>query len=103
MKITMTSFAKQQIRETARYIYKQYGQRSKDNFLDSLSDTKRLLETNPYIGPIEPSLSDLPSHYRSIVVGRLNKMIYRILDVRIEVSDFWDVRRDPALLANQLK
>ena len=30
-------------------------------------------------------------------------MIYRILDDCIEISDFWDVRRDPNTLADQLK
>ena len=103
MKITMTGFAKQQIRETTRYIYTEFGKKSKDDFLIKLNQTKKLLETNPCLGPIEPLLSDLPSNYRSIVIGSLNKMIYRILDDCIEISDFWDVRRDPNTLAGQLK
>ena len=32
MKTTMTCFAKQQIRETTRYICKEFGKKSKDNF-----------------------------------------------------------------------
>ena len=31
------------------------------------------------------------------------KLIYCIKDDHIEVADFWDVRRDPGTLANQLK
>ena len=99
----MTGFAKQQIRETAKYIYTEFGKKSKDDFFFKLNQTRKLLETNPCLGPIEPSLSDLSSNYRSIVVGHLNKMIYRVLDNCIEISDFWDVRRDPNTLAGQLK
>lgn len=103
MKITMTGFAKQQIRETAKYIYTEFGKNSKDTFILKLNQTKRLLETNPCIGPVEPLLSDLPSNYRSIVVGHLNKLIYRVLDDCIEISDLWDVRRNPNILTDQLK
>ena len=99
----MTGFAKQQIRETASYIYTEFGKMSKDSFILELNQTKQLLETNPFLGPVETLLSDLPSNYRSILVGHLNKMIYRILEDHIEISDLWDVRRDPNKLVSQLK
>ena len=60
----MTGFAKQQIRETTKYIYTEFGKDSKDDFINKLNQTKKLLETNPCLGPIEPLLSDLPSNYR---------------------------------------
>jgi len=99
----MTGFAKQQIRETAKYIYAEFGKKSKDSFILKVNQTKHLLETNPCLGPVEPLLSDIPSNYRSIVVGHLNKLIYRILDDHIEISDIWDVRRDPIILVEQHK
>ena len=102
MKTTMTCFAKQQIRETTIYIYKDFGKKSKDNFISKLKQTRLLLETNPCLGSIEPLLSGLPSEYRSIVVGHLNKTVYRILDNCIEICDFWDVRRDPNSLTDNL-
>ena len=49
MKITMTGFAKQQIRETTRYIYTEFGKKSKDDFLIKLNQTKKLLEENPFL------------------------------------------------------
>jgi hypothetical protein len=39
----------------------------------------------------------------SIVVNRLNKIVYRIVDDLIEIADFWDVRREPESLAKQVK
>ena len=40
--------------------------------------------------------------YRSYVMNHLNKIIYWIAENQIEVVDFWDVRRDPMTLKNQI-
>jgi ABC-type methionine transport system permease subunit len=32
-----------------------------------------------------------------------NKIVYRITDDRIEIVDFWDVRKEPAALADSVK
>ena len=63
--------------------------------------TERLLEWNPNLGPAEPYLADAPVLYRSIVVNRLNKIIYWINDDVIEIVDFWDTRREPTAQAEQ--
>ena len=73
MKTTMTCFAKQQIRETTIYIYKEFGKKSKDNFISKLKQTRLLLETNPCLGSIEPLLSGLPSEYRKHSSGALEQ------------------------------
>ena len=41
--------------------------------------------------------------YRSIVVNRLNKIVYWINDDVIEIVDFWDTRREPVAQAKQVK
>lgn len=102
MKVTMTGFARQQLRETANYIAKEFGEKPRESFMQKVLETKQLLETNPYSGAIEPLLSDLPTTYRSVVVTRLSKMVYRIIDDRIEIAAFWDCRREPRSLANQV-
>ena len=103
MKVMMTDFAKQQIRKTAKYINKEFGKTSKDDFLLKVKQTKQLLATNPYLGPKEPLLANRASAYHSVVVTHLNKMIYRILDDYIEIADFWDTRREPKKQAEQVK
>ena len=55
------------------------------------------------IGIVEPLLADRPVMYRSYVVNRLNKIVYRIVDDYIEIAAFWDVRRDPGVLASQVR
>ena len=99
----MTGFARQQIRETARYIHMSFGKKYSDNFMRKVRQTKQLLAENLNLGPIEPLLTHLPTTYRSIVVNHLTKMVYRILDDHIEIVDFWDVRREPDKLVEQVK
>ena len=103
MKVMMTDFAKNQIRKTARYINKEFGRQSKDKFLLEVRQTKCLLETNPFLGSIEPLLADRPTTYYSIVVNHLSKMVYRIMDDYLEVADFWDTRRELEKQAGQTK
>ena len=103
MKVMMTDFARQQVRKTAKYINKEFGKTSKDDFLLKVKHTKQLLESNPYLGPKEPLLANRASAYRSVVINHLNKMVYRILEEHIEIVDFWDTRREPKKQAEQVK
>ena len=103
MKVTITGFAKQQIRETARYINKEFGRRYRDNFMRKVLEVRQYLALNPNMGPVEPLLSDCSKVYRSVVIAKLNKMVYYIADDQIVVVDFWDVRREPEALAAQVK
>jgi len=103
MKVYFSEKTERRIDATAEYIKDEFGCNAEHNFKRKICDTVRLLRRNPYLGPIEPLLSDLPEAYRSIVVGSLNKMVYHIVDDRIEVSDFWDCRREPETQAKQVK
>ena len=88
---------------TVDYIASEYGEMAKEKFMCKVDEVGVLLADNPYLGPVEPLLSDLPSGYRSVVVAKLNKIVYRINNNRIEIADFWDCRREPDTLAGQLK
>ena len=66
MKVRWNKQSKEQLRETARYIRLTFGQKVKDEFMQEVRHTNDLLAGNPYIGPTEAFLADLPAHYRSI-------------------------------------
>lgn len=87
---------------TAKYIKNVFGEKAREDFLQEVKRTDSLLGNNPYLGPMEPLLSDLPSEYRSIVVRHHNKIVYRIVDDHIEVIAFWDTRREPKTQVQQL-
>lgn len=103
MKVQTSDFALQRIHETASYIQREFGKQYRGDFMQKVREAKRLLTANPHLGPIEPMLVDRATTYRSVVVARQNKMVYRITDDRIEIVDFWDVRREPKELAKGIE
>ena len=102
MKVIWIPFAQNEVRKTARYINKEFGKESRDQFINEVRSVSRLLGENPNLGKPEPLLADYTKLYRSYVMNHLNKIIYWIAENRIEVVDFWDVRRDPMTLKNQI-
>lgn len=103
MKVVWMSLPKRQVREVAKYIRKEFGNKVKDDFMHEVREASRLIARSPNVGIVEPLLTDRPVMYRSYVVNRLNKIVYSVVDDHIEVAAFWDVRRDPGTLANQVK
>lgn len=102
MKVIWMPFAQNEVRKTARYINKEFGKDSRDQFVNEVRNVSRLLGDNPNLGKPEPLLSDYEKEYRSYVMNHLNKIIYWIAGNQIEVVDLWDVRRDPTALKNQI-
>ena len=103
MRVRWNDESKKRMRQTAKHIRKVFGEKAKDDFLQEVKRTNTLLGQNPYIGPLEEYLSDLPSMYRSIVVRHHNKIVYRIAVDHIEVVAFWDTRREPKKQAEQVE
>ena len=103
MRIEITDRADAQVQATAEYIKEEFGRRAEQKFKAKFREVIRLLADNPYLGPIEPLLADLPQTYRSVVMGKLNKMVYHIKDNQIEIDDFWDCRREPGAMAGEVK
>lgn len=60
-------------------------------------------ESNPHLGAIEPLMAHRAMTYRSIVVNRLSKIVYRIVEDHIEIADFWDTRREPVAQAAKVE
>ena len=102
MEVVWMRQAENAMLQTAAYIGQEYGLRYKQLFLQKVFQVGLLLETNPYLGQLEPLLREYSCGYRSIVVSRLNKIVYRIANDRIEIADFWDTRREPAMQSEQI-
>ena len=52
---------------------------------------------------VEPLLEGTPVLYRSIVVNRLNKLVYFIEEQTIEIVAVWDTRSEPKSQADELQ
>ena len=101
MRVVWYPEAAKRLRQVVSYIQTEYGSKSCTKFLKEAYRTERLLARNPNLGPVEPFLADAPVQYRSIVVNRLNKIVYWINGDVIEIVDFWDTRREPQKQAQQ--
>ena len=101
MRVVWYPEAAKRLRQVISYIQTEYGSKSCTKFLKEAYRTERLLAKNPYLGAIEPFLADAPVQYRSIVVNRLNKIVYWINGDVIEIVDCWDTRREPEKQAQQ--
>lgn len=104
MKIVWLKKSESQVIRTANYILIKFGETSKQKFVEKVYRIVELLRDNPEIGRIEPLLADRVITYRSIIVNKINKIVYRIKDNEtIEIAAFWNLRREPKFLANQVK
>ena len=68
---------------------------------DLLVKSCLILIKNPYAGPLESSLEDRVEVYRSLVVHKYYKLVYRVLEETqtVEIAAVWDVRRSPQVLS----
>ena len=95
--------AVKQLKEVAGYIENNFGKKRKNVFLSDVAHTIGLLESNPYMGALDPLLSGRAKSYRSIIINRLDKMVYYIDGDIVHIAAFWDCRREPFGQARHLK
>ncbi len=80
-----------------------YGTKTGTKFLKQINKNVKLLSENPYLGKIETLLDNRKQGFRSLVVNRLNKIIYYIENDTLYIADIWDTRKNPENLANRIK
>ena len=103
MKVIWTPRAYQSWCEAARYIHDVFGTKALAKFLNNTQQWENTIASMPKIGQIEPLLKGLPKVYRSVVISKLNKLIYTIESDHIKIDDFWDTRREPYSQTKGLK
>lgn len=94
MIVLYTAWSKKQLREIYNY-YKEIGAPQKGRKV-RLSVHKKTLQLKdfPLLGREEEMLSALGQGHRYVVTGQY-KIIYRIIDETIYITDIFDTRRNP--------
>ena len=93
MNLIWENIAFGQLMQIAEYIENNFGSKRMAVFLQEVDHITDLLLTNPCMGALEESLSDRSIPYRSIVVSKMDKMVYYVDDNDlIHISAFWDCR-----------
>ena len=88
---------------TADYIQDEFGDKTRDEFVQKVTHTARLLERDPGLGIVEPRLVKAPVEYHSINAGDdINRIIYFVEGDIVQIADFWNMRRNPKTLAKRL-
>ena len=77
------------------YVLRDFGERVRQEFMDDVEKAVLSLADMPTMGKIDPLFAHRKQTYRSIIVRRLNKVVYYVKDDTLHVAAFWDTRREP--------
>ena len=96
MKLIWENIALEQFLQVAEYVGCRFGEKRMDVFLQEVEHITDLLLINPYMGALDESLSDRTKAYRSMVVCKMDRIVYYVDDNDIiHISAFWDCRSNP--------
>lgn len=66
--------AADQLHQEEEYIFRNFGERARQEFMNKIEQATLALIELPTMGKIDPLFAHRKLTYRSIIVGRLNKM-----------------------------
>ncbi len=103
MKIRWHKRAAAQLYQVEEYVLRDFGERVRQEFMDEVEQAVLALADMPTMGKIDPLFAHRKQNYRSIIVRRLNKVVYYVKDDILHIAAFWDTRREPKNQAAQTK
>ena len=103
MKIHWHKRAADALHQVEEYILQEFGEKVRREFMDEVDQAVLALSDMPTMGKIDPLFVHRRQTYRSIVIRRLNKLVYYAKGDAIHIAAFWDTRREPKAQANQVK
>lgn len=65
------------------------------NIYNTIVDEVEVLAQFPQIAAVEELLADLPHTFRSLVVLKKYKIVYRVEKSRVIIDKVWDCRQNP--------
>lgn len=85
------------------YSEREFGQHSAQQIHERINSYLHTLAEHPKAGKSEPLLAKRETEYRSLVVHKLIKLIYRIQGDKIFIVDLWDTRCEPSHLIKRIR
>lgn len=92
--IIWTNFAISELKNIFLYYRMVAGDKTADKIRKSIFNSTKPLIKNPLIGAIEVNLTELKQGHRYLVEGNY-KIIYRLIDNNIYITDIFDCRQNP--------
>lgn len=103
MKIVWHKRADAALHQVEDYILENFGDKVRQEFMDEVDHAVQALADMPTMGQLDPLFVHRKQAYRSIVVRRLNKIVYYVNNDTIHVAAFWDTRREPKNQSQQTR
>jgi len=94
MRIIVTTPAKQKLKQIYDYYEAASSKRIAKSIINDIVNATEILIEQPLAGQTEEFLIDLELNHRRIVEGNY-KIIYRIQDDKIYITDIFDTRQNP--------
>jgi len=102
MKVFWTKFALNSLSDIYKYYQENVSLTISQNIKDSVLSSSRQLEKQFHSGQIEELLIDLDEGHRYILRGNY-KIIYKIYNHKIYITDVFDTRQNPEKIKNRKK
>lgn len=83
-------------RKIIEYLVEEYGAKSAISFVEALEKADSILAKYSEAGFPEPLLADRGIIYRSYIVNKHNKLVYKVSSNKVTIVDIWDMRREPS-------
>ena len=103
MKIRWHKRAVAQLYEAENYVLWKFGEQTRQEFMDEVEQSVLKLSDMPMTGALDPLFAHRKRAYRSIIVRKLNKVVYYVDGGVVHIAAFWDCRREPRNQAAQVK
>ena len=97
VKVFWTKFAFNSLKEIHKYYKENVSKTIADNIRDNILTSTSQLELLPKSGTIEELLGELKEDFRFIIRGNY-KVVYKIKDKKIFITDVFDTRQNPMKL-----
>lgn len=91
--------AASQLHQVEDYILRDFGERIRHE----VEQVVLALAEMPTMGQLDPLFAHRKETYRSLIVRRLNKIVYYVKGDTLHIAAFWDTRREPKNQARQTK
>ncbi len=98
MRIIWSDEAIKSVDNTADYIADNFGVDRRIEFYDEVLEQTDSLVQFPQKGPVDEDLKGGKYEYRSLGIGKLSRLIYRIDGETIRILYLWNTRRNPITL-----
>ena len=104
MKVVLLPKALSRLDEIFDWIKTTNNENAAARIYNLILDELEILESQPRIAPIEPSLEDFPMQFRSLVIKKKYKAIYYIEELInvVYVATIWDCRQNTEKLTEDI-